>query len=59
MRLEMRLRNLDRIFCNQYMGIGEDGWATLARLLPGLNVRVGCLLAQQEDFEQGSAKDLS
>ena len=62
MRLEMRWRNflwnLDRFFCYKYMGIGEDGWATLARLLPGLNVRVGCLLAQQEDFEQGSAKDL-
>ena len=45
--------NLDKIICSPSYddNIGEEGWATMARILPSLNVRVRSLRAPDEDLE--------
>ena len=45
--------NLDEIMCSPSYddNIGEEGWATMARILPSLNVRVRSLHAPDEDLE--------
>ena len=49
--------NLDTIICNGH-GVGGEGMATIAGLLPNLNARVRCVRAYKQAFAEGGAKVL-